>query len=212
MFPRFCLNQENLETKKELSVLHDSTLKTIKLFNEHKTPYKGIFSFGSCGTGKTLCQMEIAKAVICYIEFLKENRQEEITREVWIGNTCRIEKIPATRIPKIIILSFWDLLRNVRTSWSENVGYIPKLINEYDFIFIDDIKIREGNPDSLSRYAWDTMNELIDLIAYAKQGSVLLYLTSNLNTEQLSNIFGDYFMDRIKQLCHIIETKATSFR
>lgn len=183
----------------------------IDRFSENRPPQIGLFLYGTSGTGKTTILSEIAKAAANLVEdSINNSRPAEMG---WDDINNRPKRIEAIEPLKGRFQSYRDFLEDVRKSWENKTNSIKELVNENDFIFIDDIKLRKDSPrESLSNYAWDATNELIDRLDYEAEGSKLLYMTTNLTLEQLSETFGDWFIDRVGQLCMIKELNGASFR
>lgn len=117
-------------------------------------------------------------------------------------------------------MTWRDFLAGVTACWDDRLvrnGIEPLSVKDavetYDFLFLDDVKIRQqASRDPVANYAWDAANELVDRIEYHAVSVKLLYLTTNMSLEQLSDTFGVWFTDRVGAICSLVEVSGRSFR
>lgn len=109
------------------------------------------------------------------------------------------------------IVKFRSFINSVSANFKT---YFDPVIDavERDILFIDDMTChtRNGNTESPYRWAGEAMRGLID--AWWDTGKGALYITSNNNADEIAEIYGDAFMDRIRGICDAIEVTGKSYR
>ncbi|MFW5888003.1 MAG: hypothetical protein ACOCUH_04325, partial [Bacteriovoracia bacterium] len=75
------------------------------------------------------------------------------------------------------------------------------------FLVIDDV-----GTESIHNNYGSKSESFADLIAFAERNSALVYITTNLTSEQLIARYGERIISRIQKLCRIVKFEGKSLR
>lgn len=200
--PRFAGNSPDLAQDARKACV--SVKDTIKIFDGLKTPKKGLLILGDRGTGKTTQACEIAKAALGYC-LAKTAEIAEMPSVEFVGKATR--QIRKPKVPIIQFVTFWEFIAGLRKSYKEGTSYVNDLAHN-DIIFLDDLGKVETNRD----WFIEAFQEFVDKLYNEKEGSKLLYITSNLSREEIAGTFGEPCMDRLDALCYTIKFEGRSLR
>jgi DNA replication protein DnaC len=139
--------------------------------SEKRIPKLGLALYGSRGTGKTGAIMHVAKAAA---KLCNDNDKLEMS--------CQ---------------DFWSFMHNVRTGFGSHTPYVKNLVDQNDFVFLDDV----GKVETDAGWMKDSFRELVDGVFNYGQGKILCF-TSNLSREGLAQLFGEPCLDRIDEICY----------
>ena len=167
----------------------DNYLKNIK---DNFKKGRGLLIIGSIGCGKTTALSYIAKHIIKINEETKNKRQENGILEI---PEINMKYLTLQKINKILFDYYYN------NEWSE----INK-INNSKLIFIDDFNIK--NDDKI-----EMVRKIIEFIEQLYSRKKIIIITSNLTILDLKERKSySHILDRIKEMCYIIESKNGSKR
>lgn len=172
-----------------------------------ETPKRGLLVIGKRGTGKTTWVCEIAKAAV-EAKIASDNRNK--TLEQYVFDTvkkCTVKNSQITHAKTPRFTTFWDFIADLRKSFATGERYAEELTNA-GYIFIDDL----GKVQTQRDWFVEAFQEVVDRLYNEEPGQKILYITSNMTSEELSNTFGEACKDRIDALCYTVPLLGKSLR
>ena len=123
-----------------------------------------------------------------------------LTGEVGLGKTIIVDKI----IPSIF-LKYYN--KKVNTFQAQELGSFLEIAKQKKFISIDDI----GSETIHNEYG-TKFEPVIQLFSHAEYKNKIVFASSNLNSQDFLERYGERTYDRLIRLCFVVKFSGNSFR
>lgn len=154
------------------------------------------------GVDKTITAFEFLPEYYQIVDYLTDTKGQGL---FLVGSVGRGKSIIAEKVLKVLFFGRFKKVVNV--FHAQDLGKKLDEVRNKKFIVIDDV----GTESPHNEYGVKS-EAFADLIAYAERKAAVVFITTNLTSEELIERYGERIIDRIQKLCRIVKLEGKSLR